>query len=69
MRRVGKETRRVLFQMGRPGQASEEVASELRLECREFRKNIPGRGKSTVISYKQVLLRNSVWVEWGARWR
>ena len=55
--------------MGRPGQASEEVASELRLECREFRKNIPGRGKSTVISYKQVLLRNSVWVEWGARWR
>ena len=69
MRRGGKETSRVLFQMGRSGQASKEVASELRLECREFRKNIPGRGNSIVMSYEQVFLRNSVWVEWGARWR
>ena len=46
MRWVWKETSRVLFQMGRSGQASEEVASDLRLECREFRKNIPGRGNS-----------------------
>ena len=68
MRRVWKETSRVLFQMGRSGQASEEVASDLRLECREFRKNIPGRGNSIVISYQQVRLRNSVWVEWGAGW-
>lgn len=63
MRRVGKETSRVLFQMGRSGQASEEVASELRLECREFRKNIPGRGNSKCKGPEVGSAKRPVWQE------
>lgn len=54
--KVGKEKSGVLFQRG-SSQASEGATSELRLEDREFRKSVPGGGKSIALPV-MVLSRN-----------